>query len=76
MTQVLEFMGTPFLACLVLIGIHAYFGIHVIERGIIFVDLAMAQIAALGGMMAVRRTRRSVTPFRWGPSSWVPSCWP
>lgn len=53
MAQVLEFMSTPFLACLVLIGIHAYFGIHVIERGIIFVDLAMAQIAALGGMMAV-----------------------
>jgi zinc/manganese transport system permease protein len=63
MTQVLEFMGTPFLACLVLIGIHAYFGIHVIERGIIFVDLAMAQIAALGGMMAVFFHRTPNSPL-------------
>ncbi len=53
MLGVLEFMAVPFLACIVLIGIHAYYGIHVIERGIIFVDLAMAQIAALGGMLAI-----------------------
>jgi len=63
MAQVLEFMSTPFLACLVLIGIHAYFGIHVIERGIIFVDLAMAQIAALGGMMAVFFHRTPNSPL-------------
>ncbi|MBI4358256.1 MAG: metal ABC transporter permease [Candidatus Omnitrophica bacterium] len=41
-------MWKPFLACLILTGIHAYLGIHVIERGVIFVDLALAQIAALG----------------------------
>ncbi|MBI4353012.1 MAG: metal ABC transporter permease [Candidatus Omnitrophica bacterium] len=41
-------MLLPFIACLVLTGIHAYLGLHVIERGIIFVDLALAQIAALG----------------------------
>ena len=38
----------PFLACLVLAGIHCYLGLHVIERQVIFVDLALAQIAALG----------------------------
>ncbi|MCE9582571.1 MAG: metal ABC transporter permease, partial [Planctomycetes bacterium] len=42
----------PFLACLVLVGIHGYLGIHVIARKVIFVDLAMAQIAALGGTVA------------------------
>ncbi|HTL70130.1 MAG TPA: metal ABC transporter permease [Candidatus Eisenbacteria bacterium] len=41
-------MTVPFLACLVLAGIHAYLGLHVIEREIIFVDLALAQIAILG----------------------------
>lgn len=41
-------MWKPLLACLVLTGIHAYLGIHVIERKVIFVDLALAQIAALG----------------------------
>ncbi|MCM8794517.1 MAG: metal ABC transporter permease [Candidatus Omnitrophica bacterium] len=41
-------MAAPFAACLVLTGIHAYLGIHVVERGVIFVDLALAQIAALG----------------------------
>lgn len=35
-------------ACLVLTGIHTYLGIHVVSRGVIFVDIALAQIAALG----------------------------
>jgi zinc/manganese transport system permease protein len=38
----------PFIACVVLTGIHAYLGMHVIKRGVIFVDLALAQTAALG----------------------------
>jgi zinc/manganese transport system permease protein len=41
-------MLAPFAACLVLTGIHAYLGLHVIERGVIFVDLALAQVAVLG----------------------------
>jgi len=44
----LELLGPPFLACLVLTGIHAYLGLHVLARGVIFVDLALAQVAALG----------------------------
>lgn len=43
----------PFLACLILTGIHAYLGLHVIERQVIFVDLALAQIAALGAGLAL-----------------------
>ena len=44
----LDFLWLPFLACLVLTGIHVYLGLHVLARGIIFVDLALAQVAALG----------------------------
>ena len=44
----LQFLFAPFVACLVIAGIHAYLGIHVIEREVIFVDLSLAQIAALG----------------------------
>ncbi|HTK96137.1 MAG TPA: metal ABC transporter permease [Terriglobales bacterium] len=49
----LEFLLLPFLASLILTGIHAYLGVHVVERGVIFVDLALAQIAALGATIAV-----------------------
>jgi len=44
----LEFLWAPFLACLVLTGIHVYLGLHVLARGVIFVDLALAQVAAFG----------------------------
>lgn len=44
----LELLLWPFLAGLVLTGIHAYFGLHVLARGIVFVDLSLAQVAALG----------------------------
>jgi len=44
----LEFLMWPFLAAIVLVGIHVYFGLHIIKRGIIFVDLSLAQVAALG----------------------------
>jgi zinc/manganese transport system permease protein len=47
----LEIMLLPLLACLILVGIHVYLGIHVIERGVIFVDIALAQIAALGSIV-------------------------
>ena len=50
---VLQFLAAPFAASLILTGIHAYLGVHVIERGVIFVDLSLAQIAALGSTIAV-----------------------
>ena len=45
---ILQFLAAPFAASLILTGIHAYLGVHVVERGVIFVDLSLAQIAALG----------------------------
>ena len=51
MTACLQLMFKPFLACLILTGVHAYLGLHVIEREVIFVDLALAQIAAFGATL-------------------------
>jgi zinc/manganese transport system permease protein len=51
--EILSFLIAPFLASLILTGIHAYLGVHVVERGVIFVDLALAQIAALGATIAI-----------------------
>ncbi|PYR46061.1 MAG: metal ABC transporter permease [Acidobacteria bacterium] len=50
---ILQFLAAPFVASLILTGIHAYLGVHVVERGVIFVDLSLAQIAALGGTIAL-----------------------
>lgn len=52
MTDFFILMWKPLLACLVLTGIHGYLGVHVVERRVIFVDLALAQIAALGASAA------------------------
>src|SRR6185369_15495570 len=52
-TSILAFLAAPFAASLILTGIHAYLGVHVVERGVIFVDLSLAQIAALGATIAI-----------------------
>src|SRR5947199_2645643 len=52
-TSMLAFLAAPFVASLILTGIHAYLGAHVVERGVIFVDLSLAQIAALGATIAL-----------------------
>ncbi len=51
-SDLLSLMWVPFLMCLVLTGIHAYLGFHVIAREVVFVDIALAQIAALGATAA------------------------
>lgn len=48
MREVLIFLAAPFVMSLILAGIHCYLGLHVLERGIIFVDLSLAQVAAFG----------------------------
>ncbi len=50
---VLSFLALPLAASLVIAGIHAYLGVHVVERGVIFVDLSLAQIAAFGSTVAL-----------------------
>ena len=51
--SILQFLAAPFVASLILTGIHTYLGVHVVERGVIFVDLSLAQIAALGATVAM-----------------------
>ena len=52
-TSMIAFLAPCFAASLILAGIHAYLGVHVVERGVIFVDLSLAQIAALGATIAL-----------------------
>ena len=53
MSDYFQFLLWPFLASLILVGIHTYFGLHVIKRGIIFIDLSLAQVAAFGVTIAM-----------------------
>jgi zinc/manganese transport system permease protein len=46
--EALQLLIVPFLGCVILILIHAYFGIHILERGVIFLDLSLAQVIAVG----------------------------
>src|ERR1043165_6634686 len=48
-----QFLLPAIVATLIIAGIHAYLGLHVVERGVIFVDLSLAQIASLGAAIAV-----------------------
>ena len=43
----------PLVACMVIVAIHSYLGLHVIAREVIFVDLSLAQMAALGSTIAI-----------------------
>lgn len=51
--SILQFLAPAIVASLIIAGIHAYLGLHVVERGVIFVDLSLAQIASLGAAIAV-----------------------
>src|SRR5512136_1670186 len=69
--EVLRFLAAPFVASLILTGIHAYLGVHVVERGVIFVDLSLAQIAAFGATIALLMPWSSGDPH--GASVYVTS---
>src|ERR1051325_9580660 len=51
--SIFQLLLPAFVASLILTGIHAYLGVHVVERGVIFVDLSLAQIAAFGATIAI-----------------------
>src|SRR3954453_11271208 len=51
--SIVQFLWPAIVATLIIAGIHAYLGLHVVERGVIFVDLSLAQIASLGAAIAV-----------------------
>jgi hypothetical protein len=59
-SEALVFLGPALAICLVIASIHVYLGMHVLEREVIFVDLSLAQLAALGA-----------TPLAAGASDWV-----
>ena len=52
MIEIIAFMAAPFVATIAIALIHVYLGIHILQREVIFVDLALAQIAALGTTVA------------------------
>jgi len=62
MITALDFMLAPLIASLLLIVITVYFGIHVIEREIIFIDIALAQIAALGSCVSLVINNLNISP--------------
>lgn len=53
MMDFMELLAAPFAACILIAALHCYMGLHVIKRGVIFVDLALAQMAALGTAVAL-----------------------
>lgn len=53
MNGFVEMMAAPVVMALVLVAMHSHLGYHVVKRGVIFVDIALAQIAALGVAIAL-----------------------
>jgi zinc/manganese transport system permease protein len=68
MIEALGFLLPAFLVAVCLVGIHVYFGIQVLARGVIFVDLALAQIAALGATVAFMLGHSAQSPATYGYS--------
>lgn len=62
MFEAFEIMKWPLLACLLLPGLLVYLGLHIVKREIIFVDLALAQVAALGTCFGIL--------MHYEPASW------
>lgn len=52
MLPIIQILGLPFLACVLMSSILGYLGIHVLKREVIFIDIALAQIAAVGSIAA------------------------
>lgn len=61
--EFLSFMAAPIVMGLVLVGIHGYLGLHVVRRGVIFVDIAVAQASALGAAVALATGVELGTPL-------------
>lgn len=53
MIETLQFLAAPFALAVLLVGIHAYLGLHVLAREVIFVDISLAQVAALGATLSL-----------------------
>src|SRR3954451_2131360 len=53
MQDILSLIAAPLVAVIVFVGIHTWLGLQVLRRNVVFADLALAQLAALGGTVAV-----------------------
>jgi zinc/manganese transport system permease protein len=62
MIEIFSIMKWPLVACLILPPLLVYFGLHIIRREVIFVDLALAQVATLGACVAIL--------FHFDPHDW------
>ena len=62
----LDLILAPLAVGLVIVAMNAYFGLHIIRRGVIFVDLAFAQIAALGSTVGLLLGAHAGSPTSWG----------
>jgi zinc/manganese transport system permease protein len=51
--HIVGILAAPFVISVLLVGIHCYLGLHVLARGVIFVDLSLAQVAAFGSTVAL-----------------------
>ncbi|MEF3280954.1 MAG: metal ABC transporter permease [Elusimicrobiota bacterium] len=49
----IEIILPAFVISTILIGIHSYLGLHILKRSVIFVDLALAQLAACGAIFGI-----------------------
>ncbi|MFH1226630.1 MAG: metal ABC transporter permease [Planctomycetota bacterium] len=68
MWEMIPILQWAFLACLILAGIHCYLGLHIVSRGVIFVDIALAQMAALGSAFALLLGYELNSPVAWAIS--------
>jgi len=69
---VISILIFPFLLCLILVFVHVYFGAYILKRGILFIDLALAQWAALGYLMGIAfHVENSIVLFLCGFSATV-----
>lgn len=59
MIEILSFLAAPIALAILLVGIHAYLGLHVLERGVIFVDISLAQVASLGSAISLFHAHES-----------------
>lgn len=65
MSEIFVVMKWPLIACLLLPGMLVYLGLHIVRREVIFVDLALAQVASLGACMSLLLGHEAQSPATW-----------
>lgn len=64
MNETLIFFAAPVVLSILLVGIHAYLGLHVLEREVIFVDIGLSQVAALGAALSLWISQSEESPWQ------------